>query len=248
MVSSPLVYLKAAFRLPLLAVSALVCFLYARATGDRRAIRFWAGLATRICRRRLEISGAPDPTARLVIANHVSYIDLVPILFLWPHCHPVAMREIRSWPLVGRLLRKSVIFVDESEPGSRADARDEMHRAWKAGRTVLVFPEGIIARRRGRFRLGCFEEAIAAGVPIQGVRLTYPPELLAALGGRLFEERFFWVLGQSFSIRAEVFAAEPAEGDPASLAARWQERLLPRERSGRDAEAAAAAASLSSSC
>jgi 1-acyl-sn-glycerol-3-phosphate acyltransferase len=223
----PLVYGKALYRLPLLALSALVFFLYVRVTGDRRAVRVWAKLASRICRRDLVVSGAPpDPSARLVIANHVSHIDPVPIFFLWPDIHPVAMREILSWPVIGRLVRGSAIFVDEEDAGSRELARREMRRAWRGGRRLLVFPEGVIARRRQRFRVGCFEEAIEAGVSIQGVRLTYPPELVATLGGRLFEERFFWVLCQSFTIRVEVFPAEPARGEPSALAATWQERLL----------------------
>ena len=247
MTSHRFAYWRAAYRLPLLAVSALACFLWARVTGDRRAVRLWARFASRLCGRKLVITGAaPDPAAGLVISNHVSYLDLVPILLLFPGCHPVAMREIRSWPIVGRLLAGSAIFVDEADPGSRGRAREEMRRSWRDGRTLLVFPEGIIARRRGRFRLGCFEEAIRAGVSIQGVRLTYPPELLAGLGGRLFEERFFWVLCQSFAIRAEVFPAETAAGDPAPLAARWQARLLvPRRASETEEEAAAP---LSSSC
>ena len=218
---------KAAYRLPAAALSALACFLYARATGDRRAVRTWARFASRACGRELRVRGAsPDPTAQLVIANHVSYVDLLPIFSLWPQCHPVAMSEILSWPLVGRLVRRSAIFVDEIDPESRHEARRAMREAWLVGRSVLVFPEGIIARRRGRFRIGCFEEAIRAGISIQGARLTYPPELLEGLGGRLFEERFFWVLGQSFAIDVEVFPAEPARGDAVALAAHWQERLL----------------------
>jgi 1-acyl-sn-glycerol-3-phosphate acyltransferase len=225
--SSVLACFKTLYRLPAASASALACFLYARATGDRRAVRLWARFASRVCGRQLVIRGAaPDARARLIIANHVSYLDLLPIFALWPDCHPVAMREILSWPLVGRLVRDSAIFVDETDPESRRDARAAMREAWRSGRRVLVFPEGIIARRRGRFRAGCFEEATRAGIWIQGARLTYPPELLAGLDGRLFEERFFWVLSRSFSIEAEVFPAEPARGDPEALAARWQARLL----------------------
>ena len=228
--SSPWVYWKALYRLPLIAAAALACFLYVCVTGDRRGVRLWALFASRVCRRRIVFSGAaPDPAARLLIANHVSYVDLVPIFQLWPACLPVAQREVRSWPLIGRLVRHRVIFVDETDQGSRRRARDQMRKAWRSGRSVLVFPEGVIARRRGRFRVGCFEEAIGSGVAIQGARICYQPELLAALNGRLFEERFFWILSQDFEIRVEVFPAETATGDPASLAARWEARLLARE-------------------
>jgi 1-acyl-sn-glycerol-3-phosphate acyltransferase len=229
--SNPLVYLRVLYRLPLVAVSALVCFLFSRATGNRSACRVWAAFASRVCRRELVITGAaPDPAAQLVVANHVSYVDLIPIFYLWPACHPVAMREIRSWFFLGRLLRRSAIFVDEEDPDSRRSAREEMRRVWSEGKTVLVFPEGIIARRRHRFYVGSFQEAITSGVAIQGVRISYSPELLAALDGRLFEERFFWILCQNFQIRVHVFPAEAAAGDAATLSASWEKRLLPAAR------------------
>jgi 1-acyl-sn-glycerol-3-phosphate acyltransferase len=225
--SSPLVYLRLVYRLPLMAVTMLACFLFAQVTGWRGACRLWAILASRICGRQLEISGAPpDPAAQLVIANHVSYLDLIPIFYLWPACHPVAMGHIRSWFFIGWLLRDSVIFVDEGDPDGRCRARGEMRRVWKHGGTLLVFPEGIIAERRGRFHVGSFEEAIRSGVAIQGARISYAPELVAALNGRLFEERFFWVLCQNLRIRIHVFEAEPAAGDAAELSSAWERRLL----------------------
>ncbi len=231
--SNPFVYMRALYRLPLVAVSALVCFLFSRATGNRNAPRVWAAFASRVCRRELVITGAPpDPAAQLVVANHVSYLDLIPIFYLWPACCPVAMREIRSWFFIGWLLRRSVIFVDEEDPDSRRGAREEMRKVWSEGKSVLVFPEGIIARKRRRFYVGSFQEAIASGVSIQGARISYPPELIAALGGRLFEERFFWILCQNFQIRVHVFPAEPATGDAATLCASWERRLLEGGQSG----------------
>jgi len=225
--SNPLIYLRALYRLPIGAFSALACFLFARVTGDGRAFRVWASIMSRVCRRELVITGAPpDLSAQLIVANHVSYLDMIPIFYLWPDCRPVADGRIRAWFLVGRLLRHSVIFVDDEIAGSRFQARAEMQRVWKEGRKVLVFPEGRISRRRGRFQVGSFEEAVSNGVSIQGARISYPAELLAALNGRFFEDRFFWILCQNFQIRVQIFPAERASGEPSALSARWERRLL----------------------
>jgi 1-acyl-sn-glycerol-3-phosphate acyltransferase len=252
MSSSPLVYLRLLYRIPFLALVTLACLGYARLTGRRkRAYRLWAILYGRICGRELVISGAaPDSSAQLIVANHTSYLDAFPLAYLWPEVHPVATHRIRSWFLLGSLSSKTAIFVDDSVAESRRQAREEMRMVWESGGAVLVFPEGKAShgappsislletwRSRaqtrpigpGPFRLGPFEEAAACAITVQGVRIEYPRELLAGLGGRWFEEKFLWVLCQNFAISVHLFPAERASGDAASLARTWGRRLLPRD-------------------
>ena len=252
MSSSPLVYLRLLYRVPVLALVTLACLGFARLTGRRTsAYRLWAVLYGRVCGRELEITGAaPDPSARLIVANHTSYLDAIPMAHLWPDARPVAMQRIRSWFLLGFLTSKTGIFVDEGAAESRRQAREEMRRVWASGGAVIVFPEGKAShgappsasirgtwRSRGQsrptvsgpFRIGPFEEAAACDITIQGVRIGYPPELLAALDGRWFEERFLWVLCQSFKIRAHVFPAERASADAETLRRTWESRLIASE-------------------
>ena len=250
--SSPWVYLRLFYRLPALALVTFACLGYARLTGRRKsAARLWAILHGRLCGRKVVVSGAaPDPSAQLIVANHTTYLDAIPLAYLWPQARPLSMHRIRSWFLLGRLSRKVGIFVDDGAAQSRRQAREEIRRAWGSGETVIVFPEGQASygappsltfrqtwRSRGEprttgprpFRLGPFEEAAACAVTIQGVRIEYPRELLAGLGGRWFEEKFFWVLCQNFSISVHVFPAERASGDAASLAQTWERRILQRD-------------------
>lgn len=248
--SNPLVYLRLLYRVPVLAIVTLACLGYARLTGRRRrAYRLWAILYGATCGRRVVIHGAqPDASAQLVVANHTTYLDAIPLARLWPHARPVAMHRIRSWFLLGPLSSKAGIFVDDGEAESRRRAREEMRRVWAAGEAVIVFPEGTAShgappsgsilrtwRSRGQrrvtgpapFRLGPFEEAAACSITIQGVRISYPRELLAALEGRWFEDRFLWVLCQNITIDAEVFPAERAGRDAEALRRSWEETLLP---------------------
>ncbi len=247
---SPLAYLRLLYRVPVLVLVTLGCLGFARLTGRRRrAYRLWADLYGRGCGRELEITGAaPDPSAQLIVANHTSYLDTIPLARLWPDALPVAMERIRSWFLLGSLSGRGAIFVDDGEAESRRQAREEMRQVWEAGGSIIVFPEGKAShgappscsiretwrsRTESRatgpwpFRLGPFEEAAACEVTIQGVRITYPPELLAALDGRWFDDRFFWVLCQNIKIRAHVFPAERAGSDAEQLRRTWEERLVP---------------------
>jgi 1-acyl-sn-glycerol-3-phosphate acyltransferase len=230
---SPLVYLRLLYRMPTLVLVTLGCLGFARLTGRRRmAYRVWAILHGRLCGRRVVISGAErDPSAQLIIANHTGYPDVVPMANLWPDARPIATHTIRSWFVLGALSDTVAIFVDDGSAESRRQAREEMRRVWEKGEAVIVFPEGAAshggeARGPGRFRVGPFEEAAARAITIQGVRIDYPPELVAALDGRRFEERFFWVLCQNFTIRARVFPSERVVSDAETLRRTWEERLL----------------------
>ncbi|MCA1579797.1 MAG: 1-acyl-sn-glycerol-3-phosphate acyltransferase [Acidobacteria bacterium] len=235
----------------MLVAASVGCLTLARLTGRASFFhRLWAVIISRICHRDLEITGAKrDPSAQLIVANHVSYLDVIPMAYIYPDVRPVVMSRIRSWFLIGWFAPGGAILVNDQLPESRRQAREEMRKVWKSGGVVFLFPEGRAAhgappsvswreRRRSRFssrsiaagpfRLGPFEEAVASGVTTQGVRISYPPELVAALNGRWFEEKFFWILCQNFKIRAHVFPSEPPASDAETLRRTWEERVRSR--------------------
>ena len=214
--------------------------LLGRVIGIKGMTRVGVWVLSRICRRDLEFTGAPpDPTARLIVANHFSYLDLLPLYYLWPDSYAVASHDVRRWLLLGPLLRRVFIFVDNRDAASRGQARVEMRRVWAEDGTVVIFPG---SRRAGSpplppgvrydarpFRRGSFEEAISAGITIQGARISYSPELMAVVEGGHFEDRFFWVLCQNFTIRIHLLDAERASGDAENLALTWERRILRNE-------------------
>ncbi len=85
----------------------------------------------------------PQPgTPTLVVANHVSWLDipvmgsLVPLSF-------VAKREIASWPLVGHLARlQRCVFLDRTRKAATADANAAIATRLAGGEAILLFPEG----------------------------------------------------------------------------------------------------------
>jgi 1-acyl-sn-glycerol-3-phosphate acyltransferase len=126
--------------------------------------------------------GGPGPF--VLAANHCSYADvpvlmaLLPVDFLF-----VAKKEVLSYPLVGRFVRKAGhLTVDrEDAQQSLADA-GAVARALEAGRSVLFFPEGTFSAAAGLrpFRLGAFKLAVDAGVSVVPLALRGTRHVLRA--------------------------------------------------------------------
>jgi 1-acyl-sn-glycerol-3-phosphate acyltransferase len=158
-----------------LAICALV-FPWAGMLLRERAVRRWSARLLGICRVRVErLPGAAMPAQALVVANHISWLDIFVINALFP-CRFVAKAEIRAWPVAGWLTAQvGTVFIAR---GSRRDLRHIFKGivdALAQRQRVAFFPEGTVAGQ-GRllpFHANLFEAAIDAGVPLQPVALAY---------------------------------------------------------------------------
>ncbi|MFC5476155.1 lysophospholipid acyltransferase family protein [Paraherbaspirillum soli] len=148
------------------------------AAGRQRRIRQWSIKLLVICRVRLELrnpSGAEAAARALIVANHVSWLDIFVINSL-QSCRFVAKSDIRDWPLVGWLCEKSgTIFIAR---GKQRDVRrifQGLVTSIQAGERVAFFPEGTTAAQGGvlPFHANLFEAALDAKVPVQPYALRY---------------------------------------------------------------------------
>ena len=111
----------------------------------------------------------------LLVANHVSWLDVLAILAVTP-VRLVAKREVRGWAGIGLLAALSgMIFVDRTRPTTLPGTVAEVTAALRAGHPVAVFPEGttFCGTTRGRFRPALFQAAVAAGAPVVPVSIGY---------------------------------------------------------------------------
>jgi 1-acyl-sn-glycerol-3-phosphate acyltransferase len=112
----------------------------------------------------------------VVAANHTSYLDavaLVAVLGPRPFAF-AAKREFQSNPLMRVLLSGfGAIFVERFDVQKSAEHADALVAAARAGRSLVVFPEGTLTRNTGLmpFRAGAFQVAAQAGVPVVPVAL-----------------------------------------------------------------------------
>jgi 1-acyl-sn-glycerol-3-phosphate acyltransferase len=151
--------------------------------GERAAaVRGWARGTLRALGVRLVVRGRPPRRAALLVANHVSWLDVLALLAVAP-ARVVAKREVRSWPLVGLLATAAgTVLVDRARPRDLPATVARVAAALRAGRPVAVFPEGTTwcgtadaaGCRPGRgFRPALFQAAIDAGAPVVPVRIGY---------------------------------------------------------------------------
>ena len=145
-----------------------------------------------LLRIRVLRDGAPGSNARLVVANHVSWTDILVFGSLEPLCF-LAKREVGSWPLIGTLSRlQGTVYVDRSRRRTIPAVNRTMADRLGQDRSVLLFPEGTThdGTRRGRFltsHLGCLRDWLR-GAPVlgecsvQAVALAYSDPAAAWLG------------------------------------------------------------------
>jgi 1-acyl-sn-glycerol-3-phosphate acyltransferase len=126
---------------------------------------------------------APRPGS-LLVANHVSWLDIVALLAVEP-VRLVAKDEVRRWPAIGMLARLSgSLFVDRSRPRLLPGTVGEVAAALRAGRSVAVFPEGttFCGAAHGRFRPAMFQAAVDAQAPVVPITIRYDTTAAAFVG------------------------------------------------------------------
>jgi 1-acyl-sn-glycerol-3-phosphate acyltransferase len=137
--------------------------------------RRWSRQLLRMLGIRLDVCWDNAPAGSLVVANHVSWLDIYALNATHAMAF-VAKSDVRAWPLVGWLAaRTDTVFLRR---GLRADARDANARIAAlllAGQDVAVFPEGTTTDGSTLldFHAALLQPAIAAGRPIQPVAITY---------------------------------------------------------------------------
>jgi lyso-ornithine lipid O-acyltransferase len=118
------------------------------------AVRFgwsWAGIVPILFHRlflrlfgvRVHESGEPPRgEATLVVANHVSWIDIPVIGSLRPLSF-IAKSEVRTWPGVGTLARlQRTVFIDRKSRRATAEVSRAIGHRLVRGEVIVLFAEG----------------------------------------------------------------------------------------------------------
>ena len=163
-----------------LLVGMVICaLLFPRIDGAAREIhiRRWSRHLLAICNVTVQItngSAVPKQHA-LVVANHVSWLDIFVLNALYP-CRFVAKAEIRSWPLAGWLVEQAgTVFIARGKRRDLRKAFEGLVQALKSGQRVAFFPEGTTAPQGTLlpFHANLFEAAVDAKARVQPYAISY---------------------------------------------------------------------------
>ena len=93
-------------------------------------------------RRRIRGTPPPPGAGGLIVANHVSWLDISVIGAERPLAF-VAKSEVAGWPMIGFLARlQRTVFIDRQRRAATAGVAAEMGARIAAGEAVVLFAEG----------------------------------------------------------------------------------------------------------
>lgn len=111
----------------------------------------------------------------LVVANHISWIDILVINAAVPVAF-VAKEEVRRWPVIGWLAAKNeTVFLRRGSRGHARIVNQEIAQLLGRGRHAAVFPEGTTTDGRSllHFHAALLQPALSAGYPVLPVAISY---------------------------------------------------------------------------
>lgn len=146
------------------------------AAGRRRRIQWWSARLLQLLGIDVQARGAARSGATLVVANHVSWLDIAAIHAVAPQVRFVSKADVRHWPFIGWLVAGAgTLFIERA---SKRDALRVVHQvadALRGGDVVAVFPEGTTGAGPVLlpFHANLLQAAIATDTPVQPVVLRF---------------------------------------------------------------------------
>jgi 1-acyl-sn-glycerol-3-phosphate acyltransferase len=204
--------------------------------GREARIRWWAGKMFHLLGMRLEVRGQFRPGAKLIVANHVSWLDIMAVHAVCPEARCVSKAQVRHWPLVSRLVAAArTLYLERERSRDALRVVHEMAAALAAGDTVAVFPEGTTGSGHELlpFHANLLQAAIATATPVQAVALRYSDEghavsPAADFTGDITLLRSLWWLARAraMAVHVQVLTAQgSAHAERRALAARLRETI-----------------------
>jgi 1-acyl-sn-glycerol-3-phosphate acyltransferase len=136
----------------------------------------WSRRVLRAMGVALRAQGQLGPGAKMLVANHVSWLDVMVLHALCPQARFVAKSEVRHWPLIGRLVAGAqTFFVERTRPQQARQTVAAITAALRTGATVVVFPEGTTTNGHSvlPFRSSLLQAALVGATVVRPVALRY---------------------------------------------------------------------------
>lgn len=142
----------------------------------RRCQAAWCRVFCRLFGVRMELDGPPVPAGPvLLVANHVSWLDILCVAAHWPVSF-LSKSEIRRWPIVGAAATAlGTLYIERGARNAADQAVTAMGGRLGEGYPVVFFPEGTTSDGSTvlPFRPRLFQAAVDAGAPVQPLALSY---------------------------------------------------------------------------
>lgn len=149
--------------------------------GGRRRFRIWLFQAgprwlLEWLRAEVEVAGPPPSSPFLLVANHLSYLDILVLASRLPCCVFVAKGEVREWPLLGPICKGfGTIFIDREDRRDIPRVLRRIETAMIEGDGIVLFPEGTSSQGAtvGMFRSPLLALPARSASPVHAAAISY---------------------------------------------------------------------------
>ena len=146
------------------------------AAGRQWRVQWWALKTLRLMGITLRVEGAPVAGAVLLVANHISWLDIMAVHAVCPHARFVSKADVKSWPLMRHLVDAAdTLYLERERKRDALRVVHAMAEALQAGNTVAIFPEGTTSDGQALlpFHANLLQAAIATATPVQPVAIRF---------------------------------------------------------------------------
>lgn len=174
-------------------------------------VQWWSARLLALLGIALQSLGAPRGGATLVVANHVSWLDILAINAVQP-VRFVSKADVRRWPVIGWLVAcGGTLFIERERKRDALRVVHQMAEALRAGHSVAVFPEGTTSPGDVLlpFHANLLQAAIATGTAMQPVALRFSDDAgevsrAACYVGDMTLLASVWAIARASGVRAQV--------------------------------------------
>jgi 1-acyl-sn-glycerol-3-phosphate acyltransferase len=141
----------------------------------RQHITGWARTMLGLLGVQLEVQGHARPGAKLVVANHISWLDIAAIDAV-EASRFVSKAEVARWPVVGTMVTLAgTIYLERARRRDALRVVGLVRQTLQDGHVAAVFPEGTTGDGHALlpFYGNVLQAAIDADVPVQPIALRY---------------------------------------------------------------------------
>ena len=162
----------------------------------------WSAQLLGVLGVELRISGTARTGPVLLVANHVSWLDILAINAVQP-ARFVSKADVRHWPVMGWMVAcGGTLFIERERKRDALRVVHQVAEALKAGETIAVFPEGTTGDGHALlpFHANLLQAAIATETPVQPIALRYSDQrdavsaAAAYIGDTSLAQSVWWIV------------------------------------------------------
>ncbi len=157
------------------AVGTATLYPLAGANGRAKLKKRWSRQLLAILSVRLDLHPTYAPAGCLIVANHISWLDIFSIHALRPAAF-ISKADVRRWPFIGWwAAQNDTVFLQRGSHGHARLVNTQIDALLNAGIDVVVFPEGTTTDGTHllNFHAALLQPAIETGRPILPLALSY---------------------------------------------------------------------------